>query len=154
MTEYVVICPECGKPGEWAENKVKYGHNIGRSYMCYWCPSCRTFVGCHNNTRKPLGTMANQETLNWRRKAHHLFDRMWNPKLQPPNAVRNRKNRYSRGKAYKWLANEFGLDEIHIGESDSVRCKEIIFVTAFKLLFMKIINIDEYTGLMVLVHSD
>ena len=108
-------CPICGQPGEWTQNKVKYGRNYGKSYMCYWCPDHQTFVGCHKNTRTPLGTMATQENLNWRRKAHAVFDPYW--KSGP----------LDRSRAYELLTEELGEDkQVHIGEADIDMCKRII----------------------------
>lgn len=108
-----MICPFCNNEAEWVENKAIYGKNYGNSYMMYLCRPCDARVGCHNNTRNPLGTMANAELREWRKKAHAKFDPMW--KL----------GNMSRGKAYGILNKEFG-HEIHIGESDIETCKRII----------------------------
>lgn len=64
----------------WTENKAIYGRNHGRSFMCYLCRPCNAYVGCHNNTRKPLGTMADAETREWRKKAHAVIDLIWKSK--------------------------------------------------------------------------
>lgn len=107
-----MICPYCQQEAIWTENKAIYGKNYGKSYMMYWCKPCDARVGCHNNTRKPLGTMANAETREWRKKAHAIFDPLW-------------KNGGSRDRAYGKLNKHFGR-EIHIGESDIETCKQII----------------------------
>jgi len=108
-----VICPYCGKEPEWVANEVVYGNRFGKSYMCYWCKPCDAYVGCHNNTRNPLGTMANKELRQWRMKAHAAIDPLWKSK------------QWSRGKVYKTLSDMFGR-EIHVGKSDIETCKEII----------------------------
>ena len=114
-------CPYCHKEAEWTENKVIYGKNYGRSFMVYLCKPCNAYVGCHNNTKKPLGTMANADTREWRKTAHAKFDPLW------------RDGNYSRDEAYNILNKHFGR-EIHIAESDSDTCKEIIeFVHNFNL---------------------
>lgn len=113
MKEYTVICPKCGKQAPWVENKEKYGRNFGKSYMCYFCKPCGTYVGCHNNTRQPLGSMADRELMNWRMKAHQTIDFFW------------KSGRYQRRRVYQMLRDAFG-QEVHIGESDIERCKEII----------------------------
>lgn len=110
---YKVICSKCNKEAPWVENKQRYGRNFGKSYMCYFCRPCGTYVGCHNNTRKPLGTMADEYTMKLRRNAHALFDKLW------------KDGEMSRGQAYKILSEHFGR-EMHIGESNSEVCKEII----------------------------
>lgn len=109
-------CPYCGKPAEWVENKAIYGKNYGKSYMCYYCKPCNAYVGCHNNTRKPLGIMANSETREWRKKAHANFDPLWKRKGG------------NRDRAYHLLKKHFGK-EIHIGESDIETCKQIITIS-------------------------
>ena len=106
-------CPYCGKPALWCENKEIYGRNYGKSYMCWFCKDCDAYVGCHNNTREPLGTMANKELRGWRVKAHAAIDPLW------------KSGEISRKRVYKALAEIFG-EEVHIGGSDVARCKEII----------------------------
>ena len=108
-----IICPYCGKEAEWCENKAIYGKNYGKSYMCYFCKPCDAYVGCHQNTRKPLGTMANAELRDWRKKAHAVIDPLW------------KDGKMKRSQVYSMLYREFGR-EVHIGESDIETCKKII----------------------------
>lgn len=108
-----VICPYCKQPAVWCENSVIYnGRNYGKSYMCYYCRPCDAYVGCHNNSRRPLGTMANKETREWRKKAHAAIDPIWQRKMM------------TRTKLYE-LKKHFG-HEVHIGESDAAQCRAII----------------------------
>lgn len=106
-------CPYCGKEAPWIPNEQVYGKRYGKSYMCYWCKDCDAYVGCHNNTRKALGTMANKELREWRQKAHALVDPLWKSKT------------YKRSIVYLRLSEAFGK-QIHIGESDIEQCQEII----------------------------
>jgi len=106
-------CPYCKKEAKWVENKEVYGINYGRSFMCWYCKDCDSYVGCHNNTKKPLGTMANKELRGWRIKAHAVIDPLW------------RNGEMKRHEVYKMLADEFGR-VIHIGESNIRTCKEIL----------------------------
>ncbi len=94
-------------------NEQVYGRRYGKSYMCYYCKDCDAYVGCHNNTTLPLGTMANKELRAWRKAAHLAIDRFW------------KSRQYSRRAVYARLGDAFG-EEVHIGESDIKRCKEII----------------------------
>lgn len=103
-----MICPYCGKKAEWVENKEIYGKNYGKSYMCYLCKPCNAYVGCHNNTRKALGIMANAELRKLRIQAHTLFDPLWKSK------------KMSRKRAYKLIGNK------HIGGMNEEECKELI----------------------------
>lgn len=108
-----MICHYCNKEAPWVENKAKYGRNYGNSYMCYFCKDCDAYVGCHNNTKNPLGTMANAELREWRKKAHAHIDPLW------------KTGRLGRGEMYMWLKEKLGR-EIHIGESDIETCKQIL----------------------------
>ena len=81
--------------------------------MMWLCRPCDARVGCHENTRRPLGTMADKEMRAWRMKAHAVVDPLW------------RSGRYQRRQVYERLRDAFG-EEVHIGASDIGRCKEII----------------------------
>lgn len=109
-----MICQYCNKPAIWTENKAIYGKNYGKSYMCYYCKPCNAYVGCHRNSRLALGTLANAELREYRKKAHAHFDPIW----------KNRSQR-NRGRLYEEISRHFGKD-IHIGESDIQTCKDII----------------------------
>jgi len=114
-------CPKCNKEAPWVSNDVVYGRRYGKSYMCYWCKDCDTYVGCHNNTKKPLGTMADKETREARKNVHAFIDPLW------------RSRKYSRKKIYQQLNDAFG-EVIHIGESSVEKCDEILKTA--KLLFV------------------
>ena len=108
-----LICPYCGNPAVWCENKEIYGQNYGRSVMCWYCKPCNAYVGCHNNSKRPLGSMANAETREWRKRTHAAIDPLWKWK------------KMRRGEMYGMLNQHFGR-QIHIGESDVETCKAII----------------------------
>lgn len=110
-------CPYCNKKAIWCENKEIYGRNYGKSYMCYYCKDCDAYVGCHNNTKKPLGRMANKELRELRKESKNL----WINKIVGGN-YRNRKLR-SRG--YKYLRNLLNK-EFHFGDSTIEECTLII----------------------------
>ena len=106
-------CPYCGNAAEWVSNAAIYGRTYGKSYMVYLCRPCNAYVGCHNNTTKPLGTMANAELREWRVKAHNHIDPLW------------QSGEMKRSDVYAWLNRHFGKD-IHIGESDVETCRKIL----------------------------
>ena len=110
-----MICPYCKQEAKWCENKERYGKNYGESYMCYWCKDCDAYVGCHNNSKRPLGTMANAELRKWRIRTHNYIDQFHGGKGKSRSAV------------YRKLGEHFGK-EIHIGESDIDMCKRILEV--------------------------
>ncbi len=108
-------CPYCGEPAQWVPNEVIYGRRYGRSYMAWYCRKDNAYVGCHNNTKTPLGTMANKELRQWRVKAHAHIDPLW------------KSGRITRKKLYKRLNGYFGR-EVHIGEADIRLCKAIVAI--------------------------
>lgn len=81
--------------------------------MMYLCRSCDARVGCHENSRKPLGTMANKELREWRVRAHDHIDPLW------------KSGELKRAQVYDRLKRSFGRD-IHIGESDIATCQKIL----------------------------
>lgn len=105
-------CPYCKKDALWTSNEVVYGRRYGRSWMCYYCPDCDAYVGCHNNTDKPLGTMANKALRTLRMKTHSLFDPLW------------KTGKMRRREAYNYLFKNTGIR--HIAWSDEQECKVII----------------------------
>lgn len=110
-----VLCPYCPwEKAEWGDNSRIYGRNFGKSYKCYLCTKCGAYVWCHKNSRKPLGTLANKELRGLRMQAHALFDPMW------------QSGKMTRKNAYTMLSDHFG-HEVHIGESNEEKCKEIIY---------------------------
>lgn len=109
----VIHCPYCGQPAEWVENREIYGRNYGRSYMAYLCRDCNAYVGCHRNTRKPLGTLANFEPRELRKRAHAHIDPVW------------KGGALSRKEVYARLSAHFG-ERVHIGQSDIERCLQIL----------------------------
>lgn len=108
-------CPYCEKEAIWVENKEIYGRNYGKSYMCYLCKDCDAYVGCHNNTKTPLGTLANKELREERRRTHEVLDPLWMSK---------RDRRKARTEVYKKIGSIIGED-VHVGGSNIERCLEI-----------------------------
>lgn len=114
-------CPYCGKDAEWLANEAIYGKRYGRSYMAWVCKDCLAYVGCHNNTKTPLGTMAKKELRDWRTKAHKHIDPFW------------KNGDLTRAEVYNFLKKHFGR-EIHIGEADIETCKRIVAIEKIYLI--------------------
>lgn len=111
-----MICPFCNNEAEWVENKEIYGKNFGKSYMIWLCRPCKAYVGCHNNTKEPLGTMANNELRKLRVIAHDKFDIFW------------RTGYMQRKEAYKYLQKIMHLKhhEAHIAKFNKEQCLKLI----------------------------
>lgn len=109
-----MICNYCNKEAIFWDNSMIYWKNYGKSYKCFYCKDCDAYVWVHeNNKDRPLGTMANWELREWRKKAHFILDPI-------------RKNKiHSRSSIYGQLA-EYFWEETHIGESNILVCKKII----------------------------
>ena len=88
--------------------------------MAWWCKPCDAYVGCHNNSQRPLGTMADYKTRQFRKLAHAEFDPLWQKVFKKKS---NR--RLNRDHFYNLISNKFGY-RVHIGESDVDQCKAII----------------------------
>src|SRR3990167_1966788 len=98
-------CPYCGKNAQYAPNEEFYGKRYGKSYMAYFCKPCNAYVGTHENSTRPLGTMANKELRDKRIETHTLFDPLW--KL----------GSMSRKEAYNMLSKRLGRS-VHIAQSN------------------------------------
>lgn len=81
--------------------------------MCYYCRECDAYVGCHKNSRRALGTMADKPLRNLRVKVHRTLDPLW------------RSRKYSRQTVYDKLHEFFGFS-VHVGASDDDMCYEIL----------------------------
>lgn len=81
-------------------------------WVCLKYPACDSYVGCHDGTDVPKGTLANRELRELRMEAHYVFDRLWKDRVM------------SRGGAYRWLAHRLGIGmgDCHIGMFDKDRC--------------------------------
>lgn len=115
-----MICPYCDIEAEWVENKTFYGRNFGKSFMAWWCRKCGARVGCHQNTKQPLGTMANASLRKMRQHVHGIIDPLW------------QSGKITRKEIYRKLSEEMSR-EVHVGESNNEQCKEIIRIVQIML---------------------
>lgn len=114
-------CPHCASGGHviLTRNSVKYGREYGDWSWCYFCIDCRAYVGCHEFTHIPLGTLATQPVLDARKAAHAAFDPLW------------KIGRFKRAEAYAWLAKQLGIDreDCHISWFDVDMCNKVVAAT-------------------------
>jgi len=111
----IIYCPYCGRQAEYVDTKEIYGKSYG---MAYLCRPCDAYVGVHDGTDQPLGSLANWELRRWRNRAHAAFDPLW----------QRGRFRRRRNDAYAWLAEKMGLpkEETHIAMFDVPQCKQVI----------------------------
>lgn len=118
-------CPYCDSEVRRISSLEFYGRDFGTDVIaCSRFPVCDSYVGCHANTGKPLGTLANEE-LRWlRNNAHSAFDPFW------------KQNNMTRKEAYFWLAQEMNIDvdKCHIAMFDEKQCRKVIEICMNKKL--------------------
>ena len=110
-------CPYCGVPSEPTTGDRVYPHSPALKDKVFWvCRGCDAWVGTHERTGKPLGTLANQELRLLRRQAHSAFDPLW------------KTGKRSRSQAYRWLSGKLGIpfDQTHIAMFDGELCRKTI----------------------------
>lgn len=117
-----VYCPYCNKETELVDSKEIYKN---RSYgFAYLCRDCNAYVGCHKGTKIPLGLPANEETRNWRMKAHAMFDPLW--KVDTTNNLITKSDR--RKLLYKQVSELMHLEsyQTHIAMFNEEQCRILI----------------------------
>ena len=125
-------CPYCGGKAHLRDASYIY-HSFkykGKMFVCENFPKCDSYVGCHPNTTKPLGRMANKKLRTMKSKAHEYFDPLWKKRV----FARKKSLSYNRTKAYQWLAEQLDLPEskCHIGLFDVDMCRKVIDVCSKK----------------------
>ena len=125
-------CPYCGGKAQLRDASSIY-HSFkykGKMFVCENFPKCDSYVGCHPNTTKPLGRMANKKLRTMKSKAHEYFDPLWKKRV----FARKKSLSYNRTKAYQWLAEQLDLPEskCHIGLFDVDMCRKVIDVCSKK----------------------
>jgi len=112
-------CRFCCGTIQLVNNSQFYG---GREYgwpFAYACCNCGARVGCHPGTDVPLGTLADQATMNARRAAHAAFDPLW-----------KNKGKGMRTKAYRALSKAMGREKAHISWMDVDECRQVVAAIA------------------------
>ena len=106
-------CRYCGGKVILTDSSEIYGKSYGKIYMC---TNCNAFTGVHQNSDKPLGTLANSILRIKRKEAHQVFDAFWKQK------------KMSRTEGYKWLSKQMGIPfkATHIGYFEIEDCEAVI----------------------------
>jgi len=114
-----MICQYCKNEAELVDSAEIYGRSYG---MAYLCRPCNAYVGCHDGTENPKGTLANAELRAARKQAHAAFDPLWKGSKLPKNKA--------RGAGYNFLIEKLDIsrDKCHIGMMDIETCQRVIRV--------------------------
>lgn len=113
------ICPYCANVSELVSGNVVYPHRKDLHAKPFWrCEPCGAYVGCHPNTERPLGRLADAQLRKAKMRAHAAFDPIW--KLRKMN----------RSSAYHWLSKQLGIpqSETHIGMMDAPTCERVVSI--------------------------
>lgn len=102
----------CGAPTRLKTSRY------GPFWSCTRWPECDGVVGCHPGTETPLGVPADKETRAARKAAHDAFDALWEP-------MERERNHY-RTAAYRWLGEELGINDPHMGEMDRDTALQVV----------------------------
>lgn len=118
-------CPYCGSPTKLVDDTEIYGRSYGTK--CYVCKPCGAWVGCHKNSDKALGRVANKELRQLKHQAHEAFDPLWKDGYLPRTA------------AYEVLSVAFGLpiEQTHIGMFDEDLCRKVISLSNIILKYIR-----------------
>lgn len=112
-----VQCPYCQNRAHFVRGDRLYPHRDDLADLWFWfCASCDAHVGCHGDTARPKGRLANAELRRARIDAHAAFDPLWES------------GDMHRGDAYRWLAGQLGIPrkKCHIGNFDVARCRRVV----------------------------
>lgn len=101
----VVFCPYCGAQAEYKDAFAIYRRmGFGMVYQCPK-PACDAYVGVHEGTDKPKGSLANAKLRTLRKQVHAVFDPLWRETKE-----------FERTELYEATSHVLGLKEFHIGE--------------------------------------
>ncbi len=114
------ICPYCGKRSVLQSAEYVYGKDTITAgsllYVCSGYPACNAYVGVHEGTKNPKGTLANSELRNKRIRAHRALDRIVRAGCMSKDGV------------YFWLSSRLNIpyEETHIGYFSDYLCEQTI----------------------------
>jgi hypothetical protein len=114
-----LMCQYCGAAAQIVPGDHIYPHRPDlRRKRFYYCDAGHdpAYVGQHQGTKQPLGTLADAVTRYWRSQAHAAFDPVWQTGV------------LTRSAAYAKLAQLMGINksDCHIGHFDYAQCKQVI----------------------------
>lgn len=120
MKKNTVKC-HCGAHAMLRPSSVVHGERARAGEFLYVCsryPACDSYVGVHEKSQKPLGSLAGKELRSKRIQAHRAFNQLWVSGMM------------QKWQAYKWMAAKFGLDscQAHIAKFSEHMCDELILI--------------------------
>jgi len=109
-----LTCQYCNGKAILKDSAIVYGRSYGNLFICENFPTCDTYVGVHRDRDEPLGTLANRELREWRKRSKNLFKPLWQLKTMKRTA------------AYEWLGQwmQLSKDDVHFGKFSLEQCKQ------------------------------
>lgn len=123
-----VICDYCNSKVKLVKgDKVHPEISELHDQWFYVCTNCFARVGCHKNSKRPLGRLADAKLRRYRKMAHDSFDALWKSKLMKRQA------------AYEWLAKRLGIpkSKCHIGNFDTDTCEKVVILSENHLVSVR-----------------
>lgn len=121
-----VVCDECKSGKIELQSKRLMGLRLRGPWDLIWhCGDCGAYVGCHEGTDIPLGTMASRDTRHARYVAHKVLDPLW----------KGRRAIATRPEVYAWISRYLALppEKAHISMLNECQCNMLIeAVDSFK----------------------
>lgn len=124
-----LTCPYCLCASKLTNAAEVYDVATRPGDVMYACFDCRAWVGCHANTSRALGSLADDNTRRARLTAHNHFDVLWLPP-KTGGYIHQSKEQSQRLRvlAYRWLSAAMGLPEelTHIGMFTEAQCLQVV----------------------------
>jgi len=120
-SDWIVVCKYCKRRAELHLGAEVYPARHDLADRTFWvCWPCNAWVGCHGDSHKPLGELADEPLRNARMAAHAAFDPVWKDGL------------LGREAAYEWLAQALAISRhrCHIGMmelDDCLRVSSVVY---------------------------
>lgn len=120
-SEKRVTCTYCNRRAELHNGSAVHPGRKDLEQRLFWvCWTCDAWVGCHVDTDRPFGRLANEELRLARKSAHDVFDEVW------------KQGRLTRPDAYAWLSRAMKLrpEDCHIGMftvEECQRAKQLVY---------------------------
>lgn len=113
LVEHDLDCPDCGSFLVLTGTGEKLVYRCARRNDT----RCQGSHGAHPDGT-PMGIPAHWSVRVVRRKAHSVFDLLWN----------GQGSRMSRGAAYRWLQDRMQMtqDQAHISRFDAAQCERVL----------------------------
>ena len=121
MKKAMVRCPYCGSAATLHPASFVFGKSARPGSLLYVCnryPACDSYVGAHQKTKLPMGSLADGDLRHKRIDAHKAFDWIWKSGLM------------TKAQAYKWMQAKLGIrsEHAHIAKFGYYMCDQLISI--------------------------